>query len=100
MMNALLYTGAAVITRQGLNMGYPRLKLAIDFTGVAGIFYTLVLLYCQLGGDDTLYFTGEMLFFMILAGLFCFSAFLCQVFALESGKGAIVMAVVNTQSFF
>jgi hypothetical protein len=41
-----------------------------------------------------------MLFFMILAGLFCFSAFLCQVFALESGKGAIVMAVINTQSFF
>ena len=41
-----------------------------------------------------------MLFFMIMAGLFCFSAFLCQVFALESGKGAIVMAVVNTQSFF
>ena len=82
MMNVMLYTGAAVITRQGLVMGYPRLKLAIDFTGVAGIFYTLGLLYCQFGGDSTLYFTGEMLVFMILAALFCFSAFLCQVYAL------------------
>lgn len=58
MMNSLLYTAAAVITRQGLVMGYPRLKLAIDYTGLAGVFYTLGLLYCQFGGDDTLYFSG------------------------------------------
>ena len=41
-----------------------------------------------------------MIIFMTLAGIFCFAAFMCQVYALKSGKGAIVMAIINTQSFF
>ena len=46
MINVLLYTGAAVFTRQVLVMGYPRLRFAIEFSGLAGVFYTIGLIYC------------------------------------------------------
>ena len=94
--NCFLYSFAGLITRQAVNMGYPKVKFAIDLTGMAGVYYLLGFIYVQSFAE--LKFTLSMIGWMTLAGTFCFSAFMFQVFALMSGKGAIVQAVSNTQS--
>jgi drug/metabolite transporter (DMT)-like permease len=70
-------------------------KFAIDLTGMAGVFYLCGFTYCQLFGD--LKFTFTVVLSMTLAGSFCYSAFLFQVYAVQSGTGAIVQAIGNTQ---
>jgi drug/metabolite transporter (DMT)-like permease len=70
-------------------------KFAIDLTGMAGVLYLCGFTYCQLYAN--LKFTFLVVAFMTLAGSFCYSAFLFQVYAVQSGKGAIVQAIANTQ---
>jgi len=92
----VLYTFAGLITRFSVNKGYPKLKFAIDLTGMAGILYLIGFFTCQTMPFIELKFTFSVVLWMTLAGCFCYSAFLFQVYALQSGKGAIVQAISNT----
>lgn len=77
--NCILYTIAALITRFSINKGYPKIKFAIDLTGMAGVLYLTGFFYCQLFVE--LKFTLTVVLWMTLAGSFCYSAFLFQVYA-------------------
>jgi drug/metabolite transporter (DMT)-like permease len=96
--NCILYTMAALITRFAQTRGYPKIKFAIDLTGMAGLFYLTGYTFCQLFVD--LKFTLNVTLWMTFAGCFCYTAFLFQVYAIASGKGAIVQAIANTQCVF
>ena len=64
------------------------MKFAIDLTGMAGLYYLIGYTYCQVFSDLKFNLTVTLL--MTLAGFFCYTAFLFQVYAIASGKGAIV----------
>jgi hypothetical protein len=55
-------------------MGYPKVKFAIDLTGMAGLYYFIGFCYVQCFAE--IKFTFNMVGWMTLAGIFCFTAFM------------------------
>lgn len=95
-LSVLVYTTSGLLSRQGMNLGYRKIKFGVDMTGIAGIIYLVAFIYNEL--FLPLKFTLHVVILMSIAGLFCFSAFVFGNYALQSGPGAIVNAVVQSQS--
>ena len=77
---------------------YPPTQFVVDFLFTSGVIYMLGFLYVQL-------FSGypmgwDLIGFVTIAGLFAACAFLCLNAAMLSGKGALAMAITQTQGFF
>jgi drug/metabolite transporter (DMT)-like permease len=92
MLSVAIYTASGLISRQAMNMGYKKTKFAVDLTFIGGCFFLVAFIYNQL--YLPLKFTFYVTFLMSIAGLFCFSAFIFGNYAMQSGKGAIVTAIV------
>jgi drug/metabolite transporter (DMT)-like permease len=79
-----------------MNLGYRKIKFGVDITGLAGIIYLIAFIYNEL--FLPLKFTLHVVILMSIAGFFCFAAFVFGNYALQSGPGAIVNAVIQSQS--
>ena len=77
---------------------YPPTQFVVDFLFISGLIYMMGFLYVQLFTDDPM--GWDMIFFVIVAGFFAACAFLCLNAAMLSGKGALAMAITQTQGFF
>ena len=75
-----------------MTIGYRKIKFGVDLTGLAGIIYLIAFIYNEL--FLPLKFTLHVVILMSIAGLFCFAAFVFGNYAMQSGHGAIVTAVV------
>lgn len=91
-LSVIIYTISGLLSRQAMTIGYRKIKFAVDLTGLAGIIFLFAFIYNQL--FLPLKFTVTVVFLMSIAGLFCFAAFIFGNYAMQSGKGAIVTAVV------
>jgi len=77
--------------------GYPPIQFCVDFSCFSGIFYLFGFVYECLYGEG--YPIGCILS-MIVAGICIVVAFILLNAAVLTGKGALAMAVSQTQSFF
>ncbi len=79
-----------------MTIGYRKIKFAVDITGIAGVVFLFGFIYSQL--FLPVKFTFHAVVLMSIAGLFCFSAFIFGNYAMQSGKGAIVQVIIQSQS--
>lgn len=84
-------------TRYSRVAGYPSIQFSLDFSCLAGFFYLIGFIYECIFGPP---YQIECIITMTAAGLSIVLAFICLNAALLSGKGALAMAISQTQSFF
>ena len=94
---ALFLTFASFLARTGKSAGYPTLQFCVDFLCVAGFFYMLAFLYNHL---LVAAYPWECIAFMSIAGFVMIGALVFLNLAIITGKGALAMAISQTQCFF
>ncbi len=94
----MLLTLASYTARASKAIGYRPLQFVADFSFIAGLFYFIGFIYNQFFTSSPYPITS--IIFMTLAGFVINLAFLFLNAAVLSGKGALAMAITQTQSFF
>ena len=93
-MNVGWLTVGSYTARAARAAKYPPNQFVVDFLFTCGVIYMLGFLYVQLFTDDPM--SWDLIFFMMIVGLFAACAFLCLNAAMLSGKGALAMAITQT----
>ena len=93
-----LLTLGSWTSRAARSVKYAPNQFVADFCLTAAFFYLLGFLYVHFFSGTP--YTLEEFVLMVLAGFIIEAAFLCLNAAMLSGKGALAMAISQTQSFF
>ena len=93
-LNCILLTFSSYTARSSKSCGYQPMHFVADFSFVAGALYICGFLL------STEPYPAGLLAFMMVAGLLINLAFMFLNAAVVSGKGALAMAITQTQSFF
>eukprot|EP00347_Sterkiella_histriomuscorum_P014955 403358863 len=100
-LQCFFLTMCAIILRQVSHRGYEPIQFSQDSFMVAGIIYFVLFLYSQIKLSQNGYAIDAHKFLIIsVAGLFLILGSTFQNIALKTGRGGVVMAIVQCQSLF
>jgi len=95
---SVIFAFGALTIKMALIRGYPAFRLSVDYTFSAGLFYLILFLYTEAvpvaEWDEG--FTLEAVLQVSLAGAFIISALVFQSLAQQTGKGGLVMAIIQS----
>ncbi|CDW75156.1 UNKNOWN [Stylonychia lemnae] len=98
LLQCTFLTVCAVILRQVTKRGYDSIQFSQDSFLVAGIFYLILFIYSQTVFPGSI--TTQKIIILTLAGAFLILGSTFQNVALKSGRGGVVMAIIQCQSLF
>ena len=91
-------TFSSYLARLSKAASYPSIQFCMDFSFATGILYLFSFIYSHFIGPDP--YPTACIIVMCLAGFTCLLGFIFLNLAVISGKGALAVAVSQTQSFF
>ena len=93
-LNCLLLTYSSQAARSSRSCGFVPMQFVADFSLVAGLIYAFLFWMA------TESYPAPLILFMMCAGILINLAFMFLNAAVLSGKGALAMAITQTQSIF
>ena len=95
MINVIWLTIGSYTARAAkMEAKYPPIQFVVDFAFTSGLFYMLGFIHVQFISDNPLPF--DAILFISAAGVLAVFAFLCLTQSVNTGKGALAMAITQT----
>lgn len=91
-------TFSSYLSRLSKVAWYPPIQFCLDFSFASGVLFLVSFIYCHFIGPDP--YPVACIIVVALAGITCLLGFIFSNLAVLSGKGALAMAVSQTQCFF